>query len=105
MDPPATDRNSSNKQREAKRPTSPDDQPRLPSPLPWLVLVGLALVGITLWIQSVPAGTVVPYSLFRQQLEYGKNGKANVRDIVFNNETLTGEWIDPPDDPKQAGKK
>lgn len=65
------------------------------------VIVLMALV-LTL-VFGRTAGSIVDYSFFRNQLESGEHG--NVKSVVFGENKITGDWIDPPDDPAEKGKK
>ena len=78
---------------------------RTPSPGPWLILLIITVVFLVMfWIQSSGgSGAVVDYSFFRAQLRSGKKG--NVKQLVFNGESISGEWVDPPEDPEKTGRK
>lgn len=72
----------------------------------WFVLViGAALAMFAMFANPLigSSGTRVDYSFFRSQLEMPPNG--NVKDVLFNTDTLSGEWKVPPDDPAKPGTK
>ncbi len=71
----------------------------------WLLIIAMIVVAALLL--GLPfarsSGSQVDYSFFRSQLETGEEG--NVESVVFSESRLSGEWRDPPDDPRQPGKK
>lgn len=103
MASPETDQENQSSPLRARR--APVEQARGNSPAPWMiVLILIVLFVVMFWMQSVgSSGNRVPYSLFRSQLMKGKTG--NVREVLFNRETLTGEWVEPPEDPEKPGRK
>ncbi len=71
-----------------------DDEQRPASTTPWLLgLLLVVSIVFLLWTQSQSgSGSRVPYSFFLEQLEAG-----NVKTAAFAGETLSGEWVEPPE--------
>lgn len=72
----------------------------------WFVLVVGAVVAMFAMFANPligSSGSRVDYSFFRSQLELPPNG--NVKEVLFNTDTLAGEWKVPPDDPAKPGTK
>ncbi|MGC1275834.1 MAG: ATP-dependent zinc metalloprotease FtsH [Planctomycetaceae bacterium] len=71
-----------------------DEEPRPSSTSPWLLGLVLAVsVIVLLWSQSqTGSGDRVDYSYFLAQVDAG-----NVKSAKFSGETLTGEWVTPPE--------
>src|SRR5262249_5338206 len=71
----------------------------------WLLILAMMVVAALLVGLPFARGSasLVDYSFFRSQLETGEEG--NVESLVWSENRLSGEWKDPPEDPKQPGKK
>jgi len=80
---------------------SGDDAPRSASPLPWLLLLVIAVVLIFVMMNRSPenTGTRVPYSFFIEQLD----AKNNVAEAHSFGEILTGKWREIPANPDPDG--
>ncbi len=80
----------------------PEDETTPPAIGPWLLVLVIAIfVLMMIYLKSpTTAGTRVPYSLFRQELQ-----KDNVSEVRFFGENLTGKWKEPPLDPKSTDKE
>ncbi|HLJ12677.1 MAG TPA: ATP-dependent zinc metalloprotease FtsH [Planctomycetaceae bacterium] len=88
-----------------RRPGGSADQPRTSAGGPWLVIFALLVVAaLVIGVQFARGGgALVDYSFFRAQLEAGSEG--NVAAVTFSDDKITGEWKDPPDDPKASAKE
>lgn len=91
-------------QRSVKRPAAPNPGRNAPAG-PWLFgLILIVLVVLGFWLPFARSGGArVEYSFFKSQLQQSENG--NVRNLLIGNELITGEWIDPPTDPRDPSKK
>ncbi len=70
----------------------------------WLLIFAtvVAVVLVATLIFGNNSGALVDYSFFRSQLELEPKG--NVKYVLFSENRITGEWIDPPIDPKEEAK-
>ena len=102
MDSPSSKPEPSDKKTPEQRKTEPGEKKKRPTPgFPggiWIIL--LIFLGLML-LMSMGDPASVEYSFFLEQAE-----KSNVKTVVYDPlNTVTGEWVEPPDNPDEAGKK
>lgn len=75
-----------------------DDDPRPPYPIPWLLIMVLSGILVFYLFQDNPGahGTRVRYDFFATQL-----ADKNVASVKIYDETITGEWKEPPKNPEK----